>query len=123
MSELKPCPFCGDKQNLRIQLNYDNTWSIQCRSFHCLSDVGTGNWDSKDGAITAWNTRADGWQPIETAPKDGRCLILFLPAFNESVPGYWNDEKEQWQDWGDEYDIERNPSHWMPMPGRPEVKE
>jgi hypothetical protein len=73
------------------------------------------------------------WQPIETAPKDGTRIILFLPSrysfpamvtiglwFEDFLPGRngWSycevDEIGQF--------IEEPITHWMPLPPPPEVE-
>ena len=63
-----------------------------------------------------------GWQPIETAPKDGRhCLISieglsrsFLAVYNGEA---WNtiDARANWTG--------RKVTHWMPLPTAPEREE
>jgi hypothetical protein len=81
------------------------------------------------------------WQPIESAPKDGRTLLL--GCFN--TLGRWRTMRGQWfseaaiaEDWEDPDDAEEGwyetavepdvpncwsiaPSHWMPLPVAPEV--
>jgi hypothetical protein len=58
------------------------------------------------------------WQPIETAPKDGR---LILAAHDETYQGgvvviSWRHEYNAWAD----YDCDFwKPSHWMPLPEPP----
>ncbi len=57
----------------------------------------------------------DGWQPIETAPKDGSGVILFEPYEGVACSGYWSKEDNEWfpsrgkQFW-------KQPTHWQPMP-------
>jgi len=71
------------------------------------------------------------WQPIETAPRDGRTILCFWPGFDESQisaggaivgvarwmrPGagyieHWCHEGE-WTPW--------DPTHWMPLPEAPQ---
>ena len=70
--------------------------------------------------------RAEGrWQPIATAPKDGREFLGFWP--DEYGNGSWNIERtyaacESWHTpnneaaYGDDY----APRWWMPMPPAPE---
>ena len=55
------------------------------------------------------------WQPIETAPKDGRFILAwsdydctFIGIFN----GTW---------WIDDHDNICRPTHWMPLPAPPEI--
>lgn len=77
----------------------------------------------KDLALAAWQARAtaaEGWRPIETAPRDGKqVLILFGPNCNgngnTTFFGVWRNH-----DWFeascDEY---LDPTHWMPLPAAP----
>lgn len=50
------------------------------------------------------------WQPIETAPKDGRQLILLLTPSGFPQPAYSN----TW--WMAGFSVECKPTHWMPLP-------
>ena len=60
------------------------------------------------------------WQPIETAPKDGR-LILMITKNASDICGvyvaYWNDEMDWFQFHKEGYVT--NPTHWMPIPALP----
>jgi Lar family restriction alleviation protein len=49
MSELKPCPFCG---NAELYMDSMGTWSVNCK----CSAVGP-NEDTKERAVEAWNRR------------------------------------------------------------------
>ena len=53
------------------------------------------------------------WQPIETAPKDGRELILLLTPSNWPQVAYSN----TW--WQGGFSVENKPTHWMPLPTPP----
>lgn len=70
------------------------------------------------------------WQPIETAPKDGREILLFdrddLPTVfaGKWAPvagdgGWWIYADELLQD----ACAEAFPTHWMPLPPPPEREE
>lgn len=54
MSELKPCPFCGEADKLHVSEVYTNENVVYCRT--CGATGGTRN--TKAGAISSWNTRA-----------------------------------------------------------------
>lgn len=85
------------------------------------------------------------WQPIETAPRDGTPLLLYVPGCNswnrkrgmpDIMTGIWDDGYSQmdagW--YGDLGDIDHgyestgacfehirlSPTHWMPLPKPPE---
>lgn len=67
------------------------------------------------------------WQPIETAPKDGKSVILFDP----SRGGFVADQRfifAHWSGWGGGIWentnsggklMNGNPTHWMPLPEPP----
>ena len=67
------------------------------------------------------------WQPIETAPKDGRSILL-LNGDQVSYGG-WISAADQGADVGEEYLIaagwwsvdlsDNDPTHWMPLPTPP----
>jgi hypothetical protein len=63
----------------------------------------------------------DGWQDIETAPKDGTWIIIGHPEWRRSADGYWSDDFREWRFSG--YAPERQPTHWQPLPPAPQQKE
>jgi len=72
------------------------------------------------------------WQPIDTAPRDGRCILLASANEGWVMEGQWFD----WRDSGSDlfgwtnpinYDDpvvggELGPTHWMPLPEPPKAK-
>ncbi len=50
--ELKPCPFCGEKENLIIHMGTGWQYFVICKK--CNADRFA---ESKENAIKAWNTR------------------------------------------------------------------
>jgi hypothetical protein len=64
---------------------------------------------------------AGGWQPIETAPRDGEYFL----AWNGNWRGlarFWEPNYEGDPPWVDETTqyIVPEPTHWMPLPEPPE---
>ena len=107
-----------------------------------------GNKDAKYAPMGALRKRveeleaASQWRPIETAPKDGRKMLLTYKNRNgkrRTVVGGWvTDEEaaetdtdgvgleagwyERIDNWDDYYQIaihEGEPDHWMPLPSQP----
>lgn len=142
---LLPCPFCdGSDLLLTDQLSEDREWNVFCH------DCGGGSgWKrERQNAIMAWNTRANSheeltkerdrllqvletraeqWQPIETAPKDGD-LIFISAGNNWTGTGYWDCEQEdeggqcwRWYE-PDRERIEPLPTYWMPLPAPPNTQ-
>ena len=71
----------------------------------------------------ATNRLADGWRPIETAPKDGEIIIMYGKSkhagFDTVGTGHWYRQGKTfvWDNYlGDE---PRPPTHWMPLPSSP----
>jgi len=71
-----------------------------------------------------------GWQPIETAPKDGTEVLLFGRAdwlgngSDEDAPqiiiGVFDDYLEEWSSkTNNPYSDDIYPTHWMPLPSAP----
>jgi hypothetical protein len=65
------------------------------------------------------------WWPINTAPKDGRELLVFCPshhleAYNDFFAvARWVDQAYDGREgWFDNFDM-LYPTHWMPIPGKP----
>jgi len=64
------------------------------------------------------------WQPIETAPKDGRSIIIAINiATDEFGPriacGSWQRLAETWFGTCGSSLVIYNPTHWMPLPAAP----
>jgi hypothetical protein len=80
-----------------------------------------------------------GWQPIETAPRDGRFVMLHVPegqleSGTVTIGAYWKSDeraengrflKGNWDGWlGMDVDIASSwcdPTDWMPLPEPPEA--
>jgi hypothetical protein len=59
-----------------------------------------------------------GWQPIETAPKDGSPVLGVWQCLNQT----WDYNVVQFSDdvwWNYYFDGSHTPTHWMPLPEPP----
>lgn len=64
---------------------------------------------------------ASDWQPIETAPKDGRRLWLYEPSYG--YEGWWHTDFPRGEAyWMDDADSEPQPTHWRALPAPPQVQ-
>ena len=66
------------------------------------------------------------WQPIETAPKDGRNMLLFgrwwsdeQGRMKEPLIGQWNTARDRWEFANAEGWWGIRPECWMPLPDTP----
>lgn len=63
------------------------------------------------------------WQPIETAPKDGDHILLFIPGYGYEVyTGAVHAGSICYLDNGCDFEPEAEdhyPTHWMPLPQTP----
>lgn len=70
----------------------------------------------------------EGWEPIETAPKDGTSILIFYKG--QAIEASWGVvETASWEEGGSEYcwwqsdlnhlDDGSEPTHWMPLPAAP----
>ena len=69
-----------------------------------------------------------GWQPIATAPKDGRAVLIYDgTTFVGFFAQYSMDDGkggrrvylERWEEASGDGNTEFNPTHWMPLPEPP----
>ncbi|WP_141057057.1 hypothetical protein [Stenotrophomonas rhizophila] len=64
------------------------------------------------------------WQPIETAPRDGRWIMLGKPGHDEVLLAYWDRLRGAWwgQGGGDgQWKKWQEATSWQPLPAPPEV--
>lgn len=82
--------------------------------------------DELDAALDALPLVPE-WLPIETAPKDGRDILLAVVerGFMKCAVGGWDDEEESWvEDFRGKGNFNYVPAtHWMPLPAAPAPKE
>lgn len=63
-----------------------------------------------------------GWQPIETAPRDGEVVLIFTPrTYPRVTAGHWRDDLAMvhWQAHGHRWHLDEDVTHWRPLPPAP----
>ena len=115
-------------------------WDARARETIALCDH---DWSDAERHIAAalrsahasgLSERDAGWQSIDSAPRDGSIVLLFLPesrAQDGVVMGYWSatdeaPEDDAWYmcdglDGGTMIDVEV--THWRPLPAPPDPKD
>jgi hypothetical protein len=66
------------------------------------------------------------WQPIETAPKTRRSILVYVPENKCTYVVYWDEKHPSWSIFGGgwrSYLTSGGPSHWMPLPDPPKQGE
>ena len=120
-------------------LEEDRLALITCHAWPAGSGVipendraGTKALRDYDEAIAALRAALadDGWQPIETAPRDADILVYGLAqVWTDSCPVFWQGQAG----WDEEYaswlttahddkgePLKVIPTHWMPLPAAPQ---
>jgi len=87
-------------------------------SDECKRDVGEPFAEACGSAAT--------WQPIQTAPKSGKAILLWWSCCKDPAVGRWEDDgrKEGWRCDGDQC-VPKNQNfctHWMPLPEPPNAE-
>ncbi len=60
------------------------------------------------------------WQPIETAPKDRKAVLLYVPENRCVYSAIWVAHRGWWEIFGGDWrDHLQRASHWMPLPPSP----
>lgn len=70
------------------------------------------------------------WQPIDSAPKDGKPLLGFNVKLRVPFMVFWMDQRTDDLSWfpcimgvgelyGKDFASKAGPTHWMPLPDKP----
>ena len=125
MDKLKPCPFCGsDGRIITDEPNcphYRTTFYVICMNSMCECELRHSI--DKELAITAWNTRADGWVSVkDRLPKGFVLLACRNSQLNYDVRiGYWDTDIQEFYDDGEGFIL--HPTHWQHLPPVPEEEK
>jgi len=88
MSELKPCPYCGETPKRPEDFfgtDGENLWGVSCENVNCHVDIGVWHED-EDEAIRMWNTlpRTLRWTK-EPPMKPGIYLLSRAPIKKHGI--------------------------------------
>ena len=95
-ADLLPCPFCQSDKAKVNHIPFCERWPdlyfVQC----VVCEARIGAEVCPDDAETLWNTRAQGWMPIESAPKDGWFLAYKTDLFIALIEVFAFQRKARW---------------------------
>lgn len=65
MSDLKPCPFCGNT-DVHIDADDGDFYAVLCDEGRCAGN--SGYFGSPESAKACWNTRVSHWRSLKDEP-------------------------------------------------------
>lgn len=103
MSELKPCPFCGDN-SAYVMTAFDSSWErIRCDNCDAATDLYCKS-ENSQYARAGWNRRAldkelawAAWQECDRAWREGLTIELCPQdaATRQAFDEWWEARNEQ----------------------------
>ena len=129
--ELLSCPWCGNAPKVDSWTEDGppgeeyTFYQVACFGPCDASPAVCGGEEAE--AVQQWNTRADGWMGIESAPRDGSRVTVFVPPYG-AMAGHNNfhlfgGQKDDIWHCHSCLNKEAQPTHWMPLPTPPKVDE
>lgn len=89
-------------------------------TWHTILEMDRDMWRAaaKAALAAAGAVDAAAWQPIESAPKDGTCILVSVPFTGGDVVSWWLDG---WRETTNGLRLRDDPKFWMPIPQLPEA--
>lgn len=117
----EPCPWC---RWATIKTRHLGQWAgvdmyaALCQTEGCGATGPTR--DTEPAAIAAWNRRAPGWRPIETAPRDRKMVALIARypdnrGWTDPWNSWWDTAMQIWPRWPHPFP----PTHYAVIPTPP----
>lgn len=94
-------------------------------------DIGTGlaqidrvSWEIRDAVIALLSaartqSQGEGWEPIETAPRDGEELLVWGMSIGRRVASAKDVPRHEPYEWPGGWDFPTGATHWRPLPAPP----
>lgn len=119
--ELVPCPTC-DQTGLVTEMGDKYFRRAHCPSCHGRGKVAP----PKQQPVHLGGGEGGGvpqWQPIETAPKASKAILVYCADRKNTYTATWARDKEfpwsgKWKHFPGGF-IDEAPTHWMPLPDDP----
>lgn len=89
-----------------------------------LKDAVAGNFARVTIDGQTWE-RKESWQPIKTAPKDSRAVLIWSEMWEDTygmVIAHWGGDRDGWicpEFITGEWEEDIQPTHWMALPALP----
>ena len=133
MTELKPCPFCGGKAELKQDMRYPRSgkyagmsvkaYEVICPNSDCIIYNADNNYFfTREEAAEAWNRRSPDWISVnKRLPEESGDYLVFVEGMIENM--LYSKQHSAWN--ADDLNCHKNyeittVTHWMPLPEPPE---
>ena len=131
-SELKPCPFCGGKVEIKQDTRYPRSgkykdeavkaYEVICPNYDCIIyNADNKYFLTEEEAAKAWNSRVSGWISVNERLPEKRnkqySFEVLITNGKDVFLAYYDYYYKLW--WNGICEIE-DVSHWMPLPEFPE---
>lgn len=99
--------------------------AMEAESEFCVDAIGSGNMRNLAKAAIAAMQPAPQWKWIGSAPRNGTCVLLWIPAEDGRhayIASGWYESgvfDNRWYAAPDENPLSPQPTHWMPLPTPP----
>ena len=90
-SQLKPCPFCGEKVKLYVSVN-GKGYNASCSNTECRILIITETSDSPEEAIKVWNTRSAESKVLEDIRAEIAEIEDGISSYHNDRPWIYKDE-------------------------------
>ena len=133
--ELKTCPFCGGKAELKQDIRYPKSgeyagesvkaYEIICPNYDCaIYNADNTYFLSEEDAVKAWNTRQSEWISAEDKLPEmfGKYETVSVLATDgyEMFVAWYNYFYKKWES---EEELYNHVTHWMYLPEPPEYAD
>jgi hypothetical protein len=119
------CAECGRPCACDARQAFDCLDCVQCNERKRADVTRHGSYPQEPAPpASSPPERSEGWQPIETAPKDGTAVLGYVPGrqgfFSRQDVAVVAWIETRWQSVNSGHWLTSDVTHWMPLPAPPE---